>query len=657
MKFSQRLVLVFLPLVLVSLIVVGAFAFLTANRMIEDSLETHLTAISYTKFSAFERWIRDIKVITESIAQRPLVITYTEVIVSTDPSSGVYQSVSEALVRDHLIPNLTAVGGITDYMILDPADGKIVASSNETMIGKFRENEDFFLEGKVATYASQIHYSPADEGTVLHVSTPIHNSSGELVAVLVGHVDLEELSRIMSDDPYRLDTQETYLISDAHLYITHPKNVGWIHPQQTLFSEGINQCVAGNSGFREYADYAGVPVYGSYLWSEEWNFCILTEVDRSLAHQPITELRNLVLASSVGISILGVILSVWFARLSTKPVDTLLSGVQQIGQGNLEYRLPSAKGLEFNQLTQAINEMANNLLMSRELNERMFAEVQQSRDTLEIQVQERTQDLQEAQRATLNMLVDLEDAQIDLEKQAKDLKRSNEELESFAYIASHDLQEPLRMVASYLQLIERRYADKLDDAGHEFIHYAVDGAARMKNLINDLLAYSRVGTKGRPFEEVSLNSVVGRVCANLQRTIDEQKAVITVGDLPEIMADERQMVQVFQNLVGNGIKFHGEETPMIHIDAKQVANPRNNRDWVRITVQDNGIGIEEQYFERIFVIFQRLHTTTEYEGTGIGLAICKKIIERHGGEISVESEPGKGTKFICLLPIQHDEEK
>lgn len=657
MKFSQRLVLVFLPLVLVSILVVALFAFLTANRMIEDSLETNLTAISYSKFSSFERWIRDIKRKTEALAQRPLVQVYSEEIVSSDLTSAAYQNAKEALIRDHLIPNLTAAGGITDFMVIDVADGKIVASSNELMVGKFREHEEFFLEGKVATYASRIHYSPAEEGTVLHVSTPIHSPSGQLVAVLVGHVDLEELTRIMTDDPYKYDTQETYLISEAHLYITHPQNVAWINPQQTMFSEGIDQCVAGNSGFGEYNDYADVPIYGSYLWSEEWGFCILTEVDRAVAHQPISELRNLVLASGAGIGVLAVILSFWFAQMSTKPIDTLLTGVQQIGEGNLEHRIPPAKGLEFEQLTAAINEMTNNLFMSRELNEKMFAEVQQSRDTLEIQVQERTQELQEAQRATLNMLVDLENAQLDLEKQAKDLKRSNQELESFAYIASHDLQEPLRMVASYLQLIERRYADKLDDAGHEFINYAVDGAARMKNLINDLLAYSRVGTKGRPFEEISLNSVIGRVCVNLQRTIDEQKAVITVGDLPEIMADERQMVQVFQNLIGNGIKFHGEETPMIHIDAKQVANPRDNRDWVRITVQDNGIGIEEQYFERIFVIFQRLHTTTEYEGTGIGLAICKKIIERHGGEISVESEPGKGTKFICLLPMQHDEEK
>ena len=657
MKFSTRLILIFLPMALIPLIVLGIMSYQTADQTIQENLDIHLTGISYSKFSSFERWIRDTKRMLESIAQRPLVIENIEELLANETGSDGFNAAYTTLVNDHLIPNLPAAGGISDFMVLHPNTGQIIASSNAEMVGKFRESEDFFLQGKVRTFATSIEYTPADGETTLHIGTPINTKEGKLVAVLVGHVDLNELSEIMLEDPFAKNTQETYIVASNHLPVTELKNVEWFNPQQTLFSDGIETCLNGEDGFGKYVDYRGAEVYGAYLWREEWDFCVLTEVDVAIANQPTIGLRNLTFAIALGGSALVVALSVIFARISTNPIQALMTGVNQIGQGNLSYRLPPAKGFEFKQLTSAINEMANNLLMSRELNERMYEEVQQSRDTLEIQVQERTQELEEAQRATLNMLVDLEDAQEDLEKQARDLKRSNEELESFAYIASHDLQEPLRMVASYLQLIERRYADKLDDAGHEFIHYAVDGAARMKNLINDLLAYSRVGTKGQPFEEVSLNSVVGRVCANLQRTVDENKAVITVGDLPEIMADERQMVQVFQNLVGNGIKFHGEETPMIHIDAKQVAHPRDNRDWVRITVQDNGIGIEEQYFERIFVIFQRLHTTTEYEGTGIGLAICKKIIERHGGEISVESEPGKGTKFICLLPIQHDEEK
>lgn len=657
MKFSQRLVMIFLPLAIISVVLIGIFSFLNADQMISDSLETNLTAISYSKLSSFGRWIRDISRMMESVAQRPLVQASVEEIMDVEPGSEAFQEASTALIDIHLIPNLTARGGITDYFILDPATGEILVSTDESMIGRMREDKKYFQQGKVETYADRIEYSPAEGETVMHISTPIHSNEGKLVGVLVGHVDLDELTRIMQDDPYSVSTQETYLINDAHLVITDPKNTERYYPQQLMISDGIDRCIQGQEGFGEYADYAGVSVYGSYLWSEEWGFCVLTEVDQAIANQPILELRNLAIIGALVLSALVVFLSIVFARISTRPITDLLAGVQEIGKGNLQHHIPPADIAEFQQLGQAVNEMASNLFLSYELNQRMFKEVQDSRDSLEIQVQERTHELLQAQNATLNMLVDLEEAQRDLARQAADLKRSNEELEQFAYIASHDLQEPLRMVASYLQLIERRFGEKLDAPGKEFIHYAVDGATRMKDLINDLLEYSRVGTKGRPFEWVELNSVVGRVCANMQPTIEASQSVITVGDLPRVMADERQMVQLFQNLIANAIKFRGKDIPVIQVSALTYMNPAEGREWCKISVRDNGIGIEPQYFERIFVIFQRLHTTAEYEGTGIGLAICKKIVERHLGRITVESEPGKGSLFEVSLPVEHQDEE
>jgi PAS domain S-box-containing protein len=229
-------------------------------------------------------------------------------------------------------------------------------------------------------------------------------------------------------------------------------------------------------------------------------------------------------------------------------------------------------------------------------------------------------------------------------RQREELARSNAELQQFAYIASHDLQEPLRMVTSYLQLFARRYQNQLDTNADEFIAYAVDGATRMQALINDLLAYSRVGTRNLPFEAVDCNLVVKQVIRNLQIAIAESQATVTYDSLPTVIGDETQLAQVFQNLISNAIKFRGVALPRVHITAS-----RQNREWC-FSVQDNGIGIEPDYADRIFVIFQRLHSRTEYPGTGIGLAICKKIVERHGGRIWIESELGQGTTFHFTIP-------
>ncbi len=249
---------------------------------------------------------------------------------------------------------------------------------------------------------------------------------------------------------------------------------------------------------------------------------------------------------------------------------------------------------------------------------------------LEIKVQERTAEL-----ATTNSA---------LQKRAEELTRSNAELEQFAYVASHDLQEPLRMVSSYTQLLARRYRGKLDDDADEFIAYAVDGATRMQTLINDLLAYSHVGTRGSEHAPTDVQRVFEVACANLRMAIEESGAEVASGELPTVIGDEIQLGQLFQNLIGNALKFRGERPIKVSVEAES-----RDREWL-FSVRDNGIGIEPQYAERIFLIFQRLHGKAEYAGTGIGLAVCKKIVERHGGRIWAESQPGEGSAFYFTLP-------
>jgi len=310
-----------------------------------------------------------------------------------------------------------------------------------------------------------------------------------------------------------------------------------------------------------------------------------------------------------------VINSAFIGRVFARRIETLGKGVEIIGSGNLDYRITVEGNDELSALALASNEMASEL-------KRSYTSV----ENLQTEIEERKK------------------AEESLALAINDLQRSNKELEQFAYVASHDLQEPLRMVASYTQLLAERYENQLDDKAKKFIHYAVDGAVRMQLLINDLLAYSRIGTKARSMEPVDSHSALGRAISSLKLQIDEAKAIITNNELPVVRADASQLTQLFQNLIGNALKFRGAENPRIHISAVD-----EKKEWL-FSVSDNGIGIDPQYAEKVFIIFQRLHTKEEYPGSGIGLAICKKIVERHGGRIWFKSEIGKGTTFYFTIP-------
>jgi light-regulated signal transduction histidine kinase (bacteriophytochrome) len=236
----------------------------------------------------------------------------------------------------------------------------------------------------------------------------------------------------------------------------------------------------------------------------------------------------------------------------------------------------------------------------------------------------------------------------ELKKTADELARSNADLKEFAYVVSHDLKEPLQAMRGFLRLLEKRYKDKLDEEANKLVKYAIDSARRMQELIKDLLEYSRVGTKkSKEFKPTDCSLILNKVISNLQSAIEESGAKVTNTILPTVMSDAMQLSSLFQNLVGNAIKFRGAEAPKIHISAK-----RKGDEWL-FSVRDNGIGIDQKFTDSIFAVFQRLHSSDEYPGTGIGLAICKKIVERHGGRIWFESQPGKGATFYFTIPEKH----
>ena len=302
----------------------------------------------------------------------------------------------------------------------------------------------------------------------------------------------------------------------------------------------------------------------------------------------------------------------WIIQLISSFIEELRGGTEMIAQGSFGYRVGGRRRDELGLLARSFNQMAAQL------------------------------------EATTVSKEELQKAHDALARRTVELARSNAELDQFASVVSHDLQEPLRMITAYVHLLKTQYGGKLDDDADEFIGYVVDGTKRMQGLIDDLLTYSRLGTRGKEFAPTDCNEVLALALLNLIAAIDESDARVTHDQLPTVLGDEFQLGQLFQNLIGNAIKYRGAKPAEIHVSCE-----RDGEMW-RFAVKDSGIGIDPQYAERIFVIFQRLHTRQEYPGTGVGLAICKKIVERHRGRIWVESEPQKGSTFYFTLPIEQE---
>ncbi|MCU7905257.1 MAG: HAMP domain-containing protein [Candidatus Thiodiazotropha sp. (ex Epidulcina cf. delphinae)] len=332
--------------------------------------------------------------------------------------------------------------------------------------------------------------------------------------------------------------------------------------------------------------------------------------EKALTEVVLFQRLSLIVALFTVVIVAAIALSV--ARSISKPIQRLKEGTERIAAGDLGHRVGTWAADEIGELSRAFDAMSQRL-----------QHVMASRTALQQEVAVRRE----------------------LERR---LELSNSELQAFAYVISHDLQEPLRMIAGYLKLIEKRYRGALDADAGEFIDFAVDGAERMSAMIDGLLQYSRVETQGAPFQFIDLSAVVNNALANLKAQIDESGAAIGIGALPKVMADPLQMTRLLQNLLGNAIKFHGAEPIKISVNAE-----KQDDEWV-ISVKDNGIGISTDDSTRVFVVFQRLHTREEYPGTGIGLAVCKRIVERHGGRIWLKSAAGEGTEFLFTLPIREE---
>ena len=358
-----------------------------------------------------------------------------------------------------------------------------------------------------------------------------------------------------------------------------------------------------------------------------------------------SEIREIIFQhiwQSLVLMVIGVALSYLLARHFTRPLRRLVVATKKVAEGEFGFSAGAQRNDEIGGLAVAFENMSRRLGRSTAELTTANQQLLQSKEDLETTVVERTADLSTANEELRLQVLERQQAEEALARQAEELVRSNTDLEQFAYVASHDLQEPLRAMTRFSQLLARRYQGKLGADADEFISYIVDGGTRMQELIDDLLVYSRVTTRARDLEPTECEVVLDHSLANLQVAVEGSRALVSHDPLPMVRADPSQLVQVFQNLLSNALKYCGDKPPEIHVSAE-----RKDGEWL-FSVRDNGIGIEPQYAERVFGILQRLHTREEYPGTGIGLAICKRIVERHQGGIGWSRRSEMAPPFTSL---------
>lgn len=606
-KFPIRvkLILVIELLLFASVFLMGAIQFFASKSILEKRIKSDLLVLVNSKAGQIEDLVKQDVELNSMLASRTILREYFLKIIENSADSKEYLKE----ITDSLEDAVDFVKDIKLIQILD-MNGRVLIASQKESVGKDLSMIDLFIEGKQQYYISELY---RNSGMVMYdISSPLFNpykEEKEAIGVIVVTIETSRMIQVLSDYRGLGVTGEAYLakiIGGELLFLSplrHEKNAEFRLrlPLDSKLAEPMHLAASGQNGILTGLDYNGNRVLAAYRYIPVGRWGLVAKIDAKEAFAPIVGLYQNSLIFACVLILLSAVVVAFFARFISAPIRKLYQGTQIVAGGNLDYSVDVHTRDEIGQLADSFNEMADNL-----------KKITASRD--------------------------------ELDRIKTKLERSNESLEQFAYVVSHDLQEPLRMITGYLQLIDKRYKGKLDKDADDFIHFAVDGAERMQILIKELLLYSRAGVKSEEFSEVSCQSVLQDVLLNLREAIEEGHATVTHDVLPAVNGDEVLLMQIFQNLIANAIKFHGKEPPIIHISARSV-----DAAWV-FSVKDNGIGIDLQNKEKIFQMFHRLHSRDKYPGSGIGLATCKKIAELHGGKIWVESEVGRGATFYFTIP-------
>ena len=628
MSIRSKLTIIFLAIASIPLLLVSALTYTNFKSSLEANRFAQLKDLSVFRADRIQDYFADLKANME-IAQGFYNIKQNHpIMIRLAGHPKTLEFITAQKMLSGQLREMQSVSNMTDIMLADPRGLIVYSNRPDHYLKDLSRGNDAersaFTHGKAGVYFSDIYFDSAeDKRFEMLIAAPSNDFSGAFIGTIVFEVDMTPVYKLIQDNTGLGSTGEV-LIGKKTGNRVEFLNPLRHEPKATLVRKAtigdassypIQQAVQGKSGSGISIDYRGKKVIAAWQYIPSMDWGLVAKIDAKEAFADVTNLRNLALMILAIVIALSAVMAFSMAQSISGPIKRLSEGAAEIGSGNLDLKLGTDQKDEIGRLSRSFDKMTHDL-----------KSITASRDDLNKEIDERKK------------------AETALIKATEELARSNKDLEQFAYVASHDLQEPLRAVAGFMGLLKKQYVNKLDEAAKEYIDFAVEGAERMQRLIDDLLSYSRVGTRGKKFTMFPMKEAFDNAIKNLKIAIGEANAVVTGGDMPEVYGDASQMTQLLQNLIGNAIKFHGPKRPEITVTAA-----RKDGQW-EICVADNGIGIEPQYFERIFLIFQRLHGRSQYKGTGIGLAVCKRIVERHGGAIWVESKPDEGAKFYFTIP-------
>jgi signal transduction histidine kinase len=614
-----RLVAYFLAIALITISLVGYVAYAGARNALEAAVLRRLSAVATLQEGELRRWVDHHTSDVQLLAGSPEIRRLATRAIASD-------SIATDDLRRYLLEALGLEIDIEEVMVLAELGGRVVVSTERSHEGEYRARDRFFVLGRHQTHVATVYPSTLTYRPTLTISTPLESMAGDTIGVLAAHLNLARIDRIITGETGVALSGETYLV-DRYNAMVSSERFGAERFPRGVHTAGIDAAVAGEDGAGLYDNYAGVSVLGAYRWIEDLDIALLVEVPRAEAFAPAGRIAKQILLGGLPIVAMLALGMFLLARQIAAPILAVTDAAVQVSRGDLGASAPVVTRDETGVLAQTFNQMT--------------ARLRQLYDDLKREIVARTK--AEAEVRELNLGLERR-----VRERTAELNATNAELQSFAYTVSHDLRSPLRAIHGFSQALVEDFGERLDDDARRYVERIQESTTRMGDLIDALLALSRVTRHRMQFEEVDLTEQANAIASELRAETPERRVIFRAAEGLTAWGDPRLVRLVLENLLSNAWKFTGRsEQACVQFEAV-----RNDGDGLAYCVRDNGVGFSMEYAGQLFGPFQRLHRQDEFDGTGIGLATVHRIIQRHHGEVWCEAEEGKGATFYFTLGAQ-----